>query len=253
MAGKLQMAKKLIDDQSMAEEVEKSVKLTYGLIKTNNLYVKTFFKYFEYREQPTEKNKLLLTKTVEELKAMMAEFLQMPGCVYRLDGMEQLVLNVNQALENLPNAEKLLANAPNEEEIQKIISDLQQKYVEIFDNYKKEAIKLLHWEARVDGSDLMKVKGDQLQIEHLRYDPIVEMTYKFENPLPAKEITVIPVDIQSRSYGPFVLEQPTEKNNFTATIYLSDFPFHGYSWWKLDLYYIQEKPETLGIVAPWQN
>jgi hypothetical protein len=79
------------------------------------------------------------------------------------------------------------------------------------------------------------------------------MTYQFENPLPGKAVTVIPVDIQSRSYGPFVLEQPTEKNNFTATIYLSDFPEHGYSWWKLDLYYIPETPEKLGVAAPWQN
>ncbi len=97
----------------------------------------------------------------------------------------------------------------------------------------------------------MKVKDDQLEIEHLRYDHIAEMTYTFENSLPEEEVTVVPMDLQSRSYGPFVLEQPTKKNNYTVTLYLSDFPRHGYSWWKMELYYIPKSPKELGIETPW--
>jgi len=147
----------------------------------------------------------------------------------------------------------VLANSPDDEGIETIISDLQEKYVKILEENKKDAIKICYWQARVDGRDLMKVRGDKLEIEHLRYDNIVEMTYKFDNSLPDEEITVIPVDIQSRSYGPFVLDQPTKENNYTATIYLSDYPRHGYSWWKMELYYIPKPPEELGINMPWQK
>jgi len=253
MVNRYKAVKPLIMNPVLAEKVEESVDLTYGLIKTNNLYVKTFFKYFEYRENPDLKNKTLLKKSVQDLSEMMISFKKMPGCVYRLDGMEQLVINVDQVLKDLPEAESLLNRAPDEEDIQSIISGLQQKYKELFNEYKSDFKKIVHWEARVDGRDLLKIKADQLEIEHLRYDPITEMSYKFENPLAASEVTVIPVDIQSRSYGPFILEQPTEKNDYTVTVYLSDYPRHGYSWWKLDLYYITRKPADLGLSVPWQN
>jgi hypothetical protein len=253
MVNRYKSAKPLITNSPLAEKVEEAVNLTYGLIKTNNLYVKTFFKYFEYRERPSEENKTLLKKNVTDLSAMMLTFSQLPGCVYRLDGMEQLVINVNQALKDLPEAENLLAQAPDEEDIQSIISGLQQKYKDLFNRYRKDLKKIVHWEARVDGRDLLKIKADKVRIEHLRYDPITEMSYKFENPLAAGEVTVIPVDIQSRSYGPFILEQPTAKNDYTVTVYLSDYPRHGYSWWKMDLYYIPKKPVDLGLSVPWQN
>ncbi len=246
-------AKLLISDQKLAQNVENALNLTYWLIKTNNLYVKTFFAYFEYREKPIGKTKEILIHRVSELKETMAKFIKMPGCVYRLDGMIQLVKNVEQVLENLPKAEKILATAPDEDGIITIISDLQKKYVQILEDYKKDAVQILHWEARVDGRDLVKVREGNLEIEHLRYDQIAEMTYQFKNPLPLKQVTVIPVDIQSRSYRPFVLEQPSHKNDFTAVIYLSDYPRHGYSWWKFDLYYIPKSPEELGIIMPWQN
>ena len=64
---------------------------------------------------------------------------------------------------------------------------------------------------------------------------------------------MIPLDIQSRSYGPFILEQPNIDNNYTATVYLSDSPMHGYSWWKFELYYIPKSPEELGLIAPWNK
>ena len=66
-----------------------------------------------------------------------------------------------------------------------------------------------------------------------------------------KEFTVIVKDIQSRSFGPFVLEQPNPDNNFTATLYLSDSPMHGYSWWKFELYYIPRSPKEIGLDVPW--
>jgi hypothetical protein len=246
-------AKSLISDQKLVQNVENALNLTYWLIKTNNLYVKTFFAYFEYREKPTGETKEILVHRVSELKETMAKFIKMPGCVYRLDGMIQLVKNVEQVLENLPKAEKILATAPDEDGIITIISDLQKKYVQILEDYKKDAVQILHWEARVDGRDLVKIREGNLEVEHLRYDQIAEMTYQFKNPLPLKQVTVIPVDIQSRSYRPFVLEQPSPKNDFTAVIYLSDYPRHGYSWWKFDLYYIPKSPEELGIIMPWQN
>ena len=207
--------------------------------------------YFLYRENPTPEYKSQLTKYSEELSISMQTFREVPGFVYRLDGIEQLQVNINAALEDVVRAGEVLANAPNDAGIDKLIDDQQAKYVEVLEKYKDEAVKFVYWQGRVDGRDLFKVKGSEITIEHLRYDNILETSEEFSSPLPAKNYTVIPVDIQSRSFGPFVLEQPSAKNDYTVTLYLSDSPMHGYSWWKFELYYIPRPPEELGLAVPW--
>ncbi len=253
MLDKSNKAKPLIADNELAEKVSNSVDLTYWLIKTNNLYVKTFFSYFDYREFPTEENKMLLFQYANELRVSMQKFLATPGCVYRLDGMLQLLKNVDQVLLDLGMEEEKLAHAPDDEGIKKIIAGQQSKYADVLKNYNKKAVKFLHWEGRVDGMDLIHIKADKLEVEHLRYDNIAEMDYQFLKSLPKKNVTVIIKDIQARSFRPFVLEQPNKENDYTVTIYLSDYPKHGYSWWKFDLYYSSKPPDELGLTVPWQN
>lgn len=251
MAAKFDSAKPLIANSDLAKKAGDSVNLTFQLIKTNNLYVKTFLSYFAYRENPIAEKKNNLEKLSIRLTESMREFSAAPGCVYRLDGMKQLLVNVDQVLQDLPLAEMKLRSAPDDIGVKKLIAEQQEKSAAVLRQYSNSAVKLLHWKARVDGRDLLKVKANNLEIEPLRFDPIAEMTYEIANPLPGEAVTVIPVNIKSRSFGPFVLEQPTSENDFTAVIYLSDFPRHGYSWWELELYYIEQSPEELGLAVPW--
>ena len=253
MCQKYQQVKPLIADNKLAADVENSLQLTRLLIKTNNLYVKTFFSYFQYREHPTPENKDKLENFFSQLTDTRKQFMESPGYGYSLFGVEQLMKNVEQALEDLPKAEQILAKAPNQEEMKLIIAQQQEKYTQILKEYGNDAVKFLHWEGKVDGIDLLKTKGSNLEIKHLRYDSITGMTYKFFTSLPNKPITVIPMNIKSRSFKPFVLEQPDKNNNYTATIYLSDYPCHGPSWWKFDLYYIPKLPDDVGLEIPWRK
>jgi hypothetical protein len=77
------------------------------------------------------------------------------------------------------------------------------------------------------------------------------MDFQFFKPLPQKHVTVVIKDIQARSYRPFILAQPNRENDYQVTVYLSDFPMSGYSWWKFELYYIPKSPEELGLFVPW--
>jgi len=252
MKAKAETVKINIADKKLAARLLNSVELTWQLVKTNNLYVKTFFNYFDYRADPTKNNKNRLQQKSEELYRSMQSFLNTPNCVYRLDGMEQLLQNIKQALKDLPHAEEILAKAPNDEGIKKLISEQQAKSKAVLKANADKLMKIVHWKGRVDGRDLVKIRLDKLEIEHLRYDSIIEKSYEFSNPLPAKEYTVIVKDIQSRSFHPFVLEQPSAENDFTATIYLSDFPEHGYSHWEFEVYYLEKSPEELGLLPPWK-
>ena len=99
--------------------------------------------------------------------------------------------------------------------------------------------------------DLIHIKANNLVVEHLRYDNIAEMDFQFIKPLPKKNVTVVIKDIQARSFRPFIFEQPNKENDYTVTLYLSDYPKHGYSWWEFDLYYISKPPDELGLAVPW--
>ena len=240
-----------ISDPKNGELIKNNADMTYRLVEVNNYYVKSMISYFQYRETHSLENKKQLAQYSEMLNSAMQAFRKVPGFVYRLDGIEQLQINIKGALEDVENAGEVLANAPDDNGIDKIIDDQQAKYIEVLEKYKDEAVKVVYWQGRVDGRDLLKVRVNEIEIEHLRYDNIQEASEKFSTSLPAKEYTVVVKDIQSRSFGPFVLEQPSAENEYTVTLYLSDFPMHGYSWWKFELYYIPRPPEELGLAVPW--
>jgi hypothetical protein len=109
---------------------------------------------------------------------------------------------------------------------------------------------LVHFEAQIDGRDILKIHQGNYEIEHLRWDPPTIKNCLFSVPLPEKKVTVIIKVLQSRELQPFVLEQPNEKNNYTAQIYIYDIP-EGRDWVKFDLYYIDKSPKELGLEVPW--
>ncbi len=251
MQKRFQNIKPLLQKNEKSIELEQSIDLTKMLIQTNIFYIKTFFAYFDYRNDPSLDHRIHLLKTSSVLMNSMRDFSNTPGCVYRLDGMNQLLNNVDQAVEDINKAEQMLANAPDEDEIKQIILDQQQKHAQLFQNRKNEMVHLLHWRGRVDGQDMLHISKDKLKVEHLRYDHIADMSFEFFNPLPDEPVSVIIVDKMSRSYKPFILTQPSSKNGYKATVFLSDFPCHGYSWWEFDLYYIRQEPKVIGLDVPW--
>ena len=89
-------------------------------------------------------------------------------------------------------------------------------------------------------------------MEHLRWDNAHIQKLKFFEKLPAKTVTVIPLDIQSRPIHPFILEQPAKVNDFTVKVYLYDKPGAD-GIMEFDLYYIPRSPEEVGLNIPWKR
>ena len=164
--------------------------------------------------------------------------------------MDHLLINVERALVDLTEAEQILAEALTPVEIERTIAGQQEKYVKVLEEHSQDAVKFLLWQGKVDGRDILKIKGKNLEVEHIRHNLIKGMTYSFSKSLPDKPVTVILRDIESRSVHPFILEQPTRENNYTVKVYLYDVP-GGLGWWRFDLYYIPKSPEELGLKIPW--
>jgi len=240
-----------IDDQMLAEQVGDGLTLTRWLVETNNAYVKTCYAYFQCRDARDGASRDGLRGALDTLRKARERFIAAPGFVYRLDGIDQLMRNAAVALDDLDRAEKALATAPTGRDIDALIVRQQQQHAKILADRQNEAVKVLEWRGRVDGRDLLHVRGKTIEIEHLQSDPIADPSANFTAELPAREVTVLVKDKQSQAVHPFLLEQPTKDNDHTAKIYLFDQP-PGYGRWEIDLYYLDAHPKDVGLALPWQ-
>jgi hypothetical protein len=251
MVEKYKTVKSQIKDKNLAQELEDKLAMTRWLIETNNEYVKTTFDYFAYREDPTELMKEKLSASYNRLLSAKKNFISTPGFGYNLFGVDQLIKNAGQAIEDLARAEQKLTNSPSTEQLEKTITLQQEQYKNLLEKYKEEAVKLLYIEVKVDGRDLFIVNEDSYKIENLQWDGAHVQKIKFFTKLPQNHFTIIPRDIQSRPMHPFILEQPAEENNYTVTVYLYDKP-GGDGIMEFELYYIPKSPEEVGLNLPWK-
>jgi hypothetical protein len=240
-----------IEDGEFASKVGNSLELAHLLVETNNLYVRTCFAYFEYRENPGEESRQRLLETVAVLKRTRSDFMRAPEFCYDLFGIDQLIRNVDESLDDLPQAEAKLASAHDEEGVKRAIITQQEEHARALGALSGDAVKFLHWRGRVDGRDILHICGETVRIEHIYADPINSAEHQFLCALPGREVTVIVKNIESRPIHPFILEQPTEENDYTAKIYLVDQPRGGYGWWEIELYYVDKSPDELGLAIPW--
>jgi len=138
-----QNIKAKINSKENMIELENSLLLMRNLIQTNNMYVKCFIEYFDYRADPIQEHKTKLTDLIDGLKSSIEEFQNTPGYVYHLFGINQLIINAEQALSDLENAETILANAPKPSDIRKTIVEQQQKYIYLMSRVEAIGLSLI--------------------------------------------------------------------------------------------------------------
>ncbi len=239
-----------IHDPRLARQVGDSIELTQLLVESNNLYVKTCFAYFQYREKPCPETRERLSETLAALKNTRAAFVKASGFEYKLFGIDQLIESAGEALADLDKAEASLARVPDMDGVRQAILTQQEKHTTALRTFHKDAVRFLSWSAKVDGKDILSIQGDSITIDHIQGDPIHSVKYCFDRNLPEREVTVLVRDVESRAIHPFALEQPTRENNYTFKLYLDD-QRQGYAWWKVELYYVEKAPEELGLAVPW--
>jgi hypothetical protein len=228
-----------IEDAGMRTKIAEEVDLTHALVATNNLYVKTCYAYFEYREKRDEESRKHLEETLSSLDESVEDFRETPGFCYRLDGIETLIDLAQAAAQDLEAAEASLAGAPARPETLARIAKQQSRMKGIVEEREKDLKKILHWRGKVDGTDVLSIRGDEVGVEHLQGDDPAEMQEEFSNPLPQTTGVAVLKDLGSPDYHPFILEQPGPGNDSTLKIYLLDRP-PGYSWWEFEVYWMED-------------
>lgn len=77
------------------------------------------------------------------------------------------------------------------------------------------------WSGRVDGRDLIYVRGNELWVDHRDGQPVYETKHNFYNPLPNRNCEVSVRQINGRG-NVRIIEQPSARNNYTAVIQVED-------------------------------
>lgn len=237
-------------DAGVAAEIENRLHMTLNLIRTNIGYVENIFAYFDYVDAPTDVHREALAAAHARLTAARAEFEATPNFNYDLFGVDVLMRNVEAMLADRDGALERLARTPNRRELEALIAAQQDRYRGLLESHRQEAVLLGRFKILVDGQDLLIVKGGEYRIKNIRWDGAHVELGEIVAPLPRERFTVIPRDIESRPMHPFVVQQPSEENDYTAHIYLDDAPGAN-GWMTFDLYYIPHGPESLDLEMPW--
>ncbi|HQR31390.1 MAG TPA: hypothetical protein PLK30_01550 [Blastocatellia bacterium] len=79
----------------------------------------------------------------------------------------------------------------------------------------------ISWSGRVDGRDLIYIRGNNLWVEHRDGQPVYEMNHHFYNSLPNRQCVVNVRQVNGRG-NVRVIEQPSPYNNYTAVIQVED-------------------------------
>lgn len=251
METKLEQVRDKIDP-SRVERVANSVRLTRLLVETNLFYVQTCFDYFKYRDRASDNLREALSDSLAVLTESRDAFAAAPDFAFTLYGIDQLIDGAQALLADRDATIARLDRAPDEAQVAVLIAEQQRLHAEASEAHTAKATKVLHWRGRIDGRDILSIRGDQFTITHIRHDHIQSSTPTFTNPLPEKPITVILNTKESKPIHPFVLQQPTAANNYTAQIYVYNQP-PGYDWWDFELCYVDEEPSEVGLSIPWQQ
>lgn len=252
MLARFAAVKGRLPDAALAADIENRLHMTLNLIRTNIGYVENIFAYFDYREAPTDENRDALAAAYERLTTARADFQATPQYNYDLFGINVLAQNVEAILADRDKALDRLAQTPNRRELESLIAGQQQRYRELLDSYRAEAVLFGRFKILIDGQDILIIQGGDYRIKNVRWDGAQVEVGDILAPLPRQRVTVIPHDIESRPMHPFIVEQPSEQNDYTVKVYLDDAPGAN-GWMTFDLYYIPQPPESLDLQMPWAS
>lgn len=89
------------------------------------------------------------------------------------------------------------------------------------------------WSGRVDGRNLVYIRGNELWVEHRDGQPVYDAKHSFYSALPNRQCVVTVRQVSGRG-NVRVIEQPSARNNYTAVIQVEDRD-NGSDFYNLDI------------------
>ena len=135
---------------------------------------------------------------------------------------------------------KILVNNDNEgvyPQLYRLRLEWTDRSSTMFSNMDRRLYDYVHWRGRVDGTDLIRFRGRDVNIKHVRARPIQDQRFDFSAPLPRSGLTTY-LQVQQARGGVEIVQQPDLQNDFTTIVRVDDGRFGGddiydfYLYWK---------------------
>jgi len=114
----------------------------------------------------------------------------------------------------------------------------------LFPTMDRSVHDYFHWRGEVDGTDLIRIQGSGVTIDHVRAQPIRNQRVDYTAPLPAAKVEVALYTERARGTVE-VIQQPSYANNYTAIVRVDDGKFSGSDVYDVYLYW----PKTIPAEA----
>ncbi len=224
LAGKMQTdfgrLRERMEPSPQAAQFEEILRHTTAVAALTRDYTRAMLSYFAYREQPSAARRERLEADSAKLKASAAAYRQAHR-FYGLAGIDQTLELTARMLEDRERAERVLRDAPTEQQIAARFREAREEDQRLLDGNPRAEL-ILRWKGTIDGRDILHIRGDQIRVEPISGDGVHAVTARFARPLPraaGSRWAIRPVAVRGVAY---VMTPPGPDNDFTLSIYLDD-------------------------------
>jgi len=226
-------ARPLISNKRVLKEAETSLFQGRVFLGLNVAYVTAFMRFFKYEEEATEAARTEARRQLARLRKALKAYKDKVGW-YNTIGIDTFLGLASAGLVDLKRYKDMLARAPDASQIQGMLLEARK-----FDQAAAErpdARKILYFEANIDGTELLIVKGNALTNVHISDEATADIRYQFAEGVPRRKgrLVIKPIDVRGWAY---VAEQPSEANDWAGKILVKD-PQDGRSVYRFEVYWV---------------
>jgi hypothetical protein len=235
MMALLAKAEPKIKDAAPREWARRSFELGEGFIGLTVAYAKAFLRYFQYEETLSAADRRRAQAALRAIGPALKRYARAGG-YYDTVGITQFMACAARGLRSRRAAQAMLS-APSELDLLEAVKRAMQEEADALARAGKR-VKLLEWRGDVDGREVIRLRGEHLEMKHDMAEPALNVTSRVVGALPEGwRAAVKPIRCRDHAY---VAEQPSRANDGTITVCVED-PSDGRDIYEIEVYAVPSK------------
>ena len=235
MMALLAKAEPKIEDAQACAWARRSFDLGEGFIALTVAYAKAFLRYFQYEETLSPRHRQRAQSALRAIGPALKQYARAGG-YYDTVGITVFMERAAAGLRSKRAARAMLA-APSELDLLAAAKRAMAEEAEALRRARRR-VKLLEWRAEVDGREVIRLRGDRVEITHDMDEPARGIAHTVCGALPRGWRAAVK-PIRCRDYA-YVAEQPSRANRGTTTICVED-PRDGSDIYEIEVWAIPQK------------
>ena len=199
-------------------------------------YTRAFLSYFAYRDLPSGERRRRLAIDDEALRKSATAY-RARHKEYDLVGIDQTLELTGRMLDNRTRAEQILREAPTPAQLAERFRAGREESRRLLAAHP-DSVRIMRWRGTVDGSAVIRVRGNKSVLENLAHNPVTHESVIFDHPVPREAGSRWALrEVQARGIA-YLMAAPSPANDYTASVYVED-PEAGSGVYEVELCWIK--------------